>query len=388
MTKHLGILFFCLLTASLFDLRGVSAQEEPDSAQELPESEAPSPATYQKAPGDDQLIEEMEDHIEEDLYKKNDIDVKARERRRRLKLPPNSPGSRKPEEPPILEQMEDFHAELSDDIVGIADNIDSFFGNDEIIEGRNHTNIRLSEGISILEERGAKNEFDFKFRLKLPQLQERLALEFDDDYDENDVSNNTSRTTRVLRTQRNTGSRGGLAFYQELKGIQTKLTGGLEYKHEVIGYWRFRLMKDLLLSKKKKITFIHDYFDDTIDRKGQTAIINYDYSFSKTKVLRFANEETYRDEFNTFETWHGFSFYHTFNEKTSFAYDYRVKSVNPAGQKNFHLEFHTVDVVYRRLLYRKHLYGEIGPAVFFPKDHDFEALFGITLKLEVIFGNI
>jgi hypothetical protein len=62
--------------------------------------------------------------------------------------------------------------------------------------------------------------------------------------------------------------------------------------------------------------------------------------------------------------------------------------VNPAGQKNFHLDFHTVDVVYRRLLYRKHLYGEIGPAVFFPKDHDFEALFGITLKLEVIFGNI
>lgn len=358
------------------------------SVQQSWAQEDAEPAIYEEAPSDDEMLEQLEEDLEKSILEKHEIELQAKKKRDQLKLPPNSPGSRKPVDPPILERMEDLHTELSDDIVGIADNIDAFFVNDPFVEGRNKTNAKINNSFIFLEDEGFRNDFDFKFRLRLPQLKEKLSLEFDDDFDETELSNENNRRAQILNTQRNSGSRGGLSYYETLKGFSTKLTGGIEYNHGLIGYWRFRVNRNFILSKNQKITFLHDYFDDTRDRKGQTAIINYDYSFTKQLVFRIVNEETYRDEFNTFETWHGLTLYHQLNEKNFMSYDYRIRSVNPAGRDTFYLDLHTASIVYRRLLYRKHLYGEVGPAIFFPKEKKFEGLVGITFKIELIVGNI
>jgi len=395
-----GVFAACIFAAATVRAQTDEPVEETEAAQPAPEpvmadpgvrekggEDPDQPRTYHKQPGDDDLILDMQDSLERDLSEKHDLDIRDRETRKRLHLPPNSPGSRLPEEPPIVEQMEDLHSELSDDIVQIADNIDQLFGNNET-SSYNHTNIRLANSFIFLEGEKFKNDPEFKLRLKLPQLQEKLALEFDDDFEQEDVSYESYRTQQILN-QRRRASRGGLAYYEQLlKGIESKLSGGLEYKHQVIAYGSFRLMKNFVLSSNQKITAVHEYFDDTIKRRGQTMILNYDYSFGKNRVFRIANEETYRDEFNTFETWHGVSFFHQLDDKNYLSYDYRVKSVNPAERHNFFLEMHIADVVYRHLLYRKHLYGEIGPAVFFPKEKDYNTQLGLTLKIELIVGNI
>lgn len=289
------------------------------------------------------------------------------------------------------EKIRNFHTNLSENIVSIADSIDSFFINRSITDGRNRTNIRLTNTTNSIEESGVNNDFDFKLRLRLPHLKRKIQLEFEDDALVNDSTgarDNLTQTARTRTASQQGGSRGGLSFYQKLLGIETKLTSGLEVRSEVIVFGRFRLSKDFVLTPKQKITFIHDVFDDTTDNKGQIGILNYDYTFNKSFLLRFANEETYRDINNTLQTIHGISLYQQISDRNFLSYNYRVESLNPEARTTFYLNTHVVNVSFRRRLYREHLYYETGPGLIFSKAHNFEGLWAFVFKLELIFGNV
>ncbi|MBY0385696.1 hypothetical protein K2X05_11120 [bacterium] len=286
--------------------------------------------------------------------------------------------------------MKDLHTNLSENIIGVADKIDSFFINKSITDGRNRTNIRLTNITSSIEEQGIRNDFDFKLRLRLPQLKRRIQIEFEDDalVDDKAASRDNLTQNNVTRSQQQGGSRGGLSFYQRFIGLDAKLSSGVEVRSQLIVFARFRLSKDFVLTPKQKITFIHDVFDDTVDNKGQIGILNYDYSFNKFYMLRFSNEENYRDNTNTFQTTHGLSLFHPISDRNFISYNYRVESINPGGVSSFYLNTHVLNVSFRRKLYREHLFYETGPGLVFPKSHDFEGLWAFVFKLEVIFGNV
>jgi len=346
------------------------------TAAEQPSENVDPATTVKKSKENRDNLDELEEDMEQDFEARAAIRKKVIETRHE-----------KPENAPIVDKLEEVHAELSDDIVGVADGIDSFFVTRDVVDSRNTSHIRLGNAISMIEGEGVKNDFDFKLRLRLPQLKEKLQLEFEDDfYDSND--GNTRASQYYSAQQRDARSRGGFAYYENLKGFRTKLTAGLEYDHEVIVFGRFRIFRDFIISPKKKITFIHDYFDDTRDRKGQRGVLYYDYAFNKRLTLRFLNEELYQDEFNTFETGHGLSLFQKVDDRRFMAYNYRVNSLNPGGQDTFYLNSHVVSVVYRHRLFKKHLFGEVGPAVIWPKDKDFEGQLALTIRFELIIGNI
>lgn len=290
------------------------------------------------------------------------------------------------------DRVRDFHTELSEDIVSIADTIDSFFINRPITDGRNRTNIRLTNTTNWVEGDGVNNDFDFKLRLRLPHLKRKIQIEFEDDSLVDDTAasrdNFTSPVTGASRTQQQGGSRGALSFYDRFIGIDTKLSSGIEVRNEVIVFGRFRVSRDFLLTPKQKITFIHDVFDDTTDNRGQIGILNYDYTFNKFYLLRFVNEETYRDISNTFTTTHGLSLYQQISDRNFLSYNYRAESINPEARSTFYLNSHVLNVSFRRRLYREHLYYETGPGMIFPKWNKFEGLWAFIFKVEIIFGNI
>lgn len=288
------------------------------------------------------------------------------------------------------DKMKDFHTNLSENIISVADTIDSFFINKSITDGRNRTNIRLSNITSSLEGQGVDNDFDFKLRLRLPHLKRKIQIEFEDDalVDDTSASRDNLTQNNVSRSQQQGGSRGGLSFYQKFIGLDAKFSSGIQVRNEVIFFGRFRLSKDFILTPKQKITFIHDVFDDTVDNKGQIGILNYDYTFNKFFLLRFANEESYRDITNTFQTTHGLSLYHGLSDRNFISYNYRIESLNIGGDSSFYLNAHVVNVSFRRKLYREHLFYETGPGMVFPKFNDFGGLWAFVFKLEVIFGNV
>lgn len=292
------------------------------------------------------------------------------------------------------ERVRDFHTSMSENIVAMADTIDSFFINKTITDGRNRTNVRLTNISNWVERNGVNNDFDFKLRLRLPHLRKKIQIEFEDDSLTDDtvaardnLTQNVS-TNRTNRSNQQGGSRGALSFYQKFIGLETKLSSGVEFHSGFVFFARFRLSKDFILTPKQKITFIHDVFDDTRDNKGQIGVLNYDYTFNKSFLLRFANEENYRDINNTFQTTHGFSLYQQLSERNFISYNYRAESVNPEARSTFFLNSHVLNVSFRRRLYREHLYYETGPGMIFPKILNFEGQWAFIFKLEVIFGNI
>ncbi len=290
------------------------------------------------------------------------------------------------------DRVRDFHTEVSEDIVSVADSIDSFFINRPITDGRNRTNIRLTNTTNWIEASGVDNDFDFKLRLRLPHLKKKIQIEFEDDSLVSDTTaardNFTQPVASANRAQQQGGSRGALSFYERFIGLDTKLSTGVEVRDRVIVFGRFRISRDFLLTPKQKFTFIHDVFDDTVDNKGQIGLLNYDYTFNKVFLLRLVNEETYRDLTNTFTTTHGLSLYQQISDRNFLSYNYRVESLNPGAVSSFYLNSHVISVSFRRRLYREHLYYETGPAMIFPKINEFEGLWAFAFKVELIFGNI
>jgi hypothetical protein len=288
------------------------------------------------------------------------------------------------------DKVKDFHTHLSEDIVSIADSIDTFFVNKNILDSRNRSNIRLTNTANIVEKRDFDNDFDFKIRLRLPHLLKKIQLEFEDEalVDDTVGARDNLTQTPEARAQQQGGNRGALSFYQDLMGIETKLSTGVEFRSEIVLFGRFRITKNFVLTPRQKITFIHDVFDDTTDNKGQLGILNYDYSFNNKLMLRFLNEENYRDINNTFRTTHGLSLYHRLSDRNFLSYNYRAESINPEGQSTFFLNTHVLNVNFRRRLYREHLYYELGPGMIFPKTEGFEGLLAFMFRLELIFGNV
>lgn len=373
-------LFLLPLAVQAEDVSPVTASEE-EMAEEAPEARIQS--------SDSEALEELEESLEEDIAVKHTIEQRRRARRERSLLPANSPGKEVSESIPMLQSMEELHEDLSEDIVGLADNIDSFFVNQQIVEGRNRTNARISNGFSFIDETGYQNDFDFKFRLRLPGLKQKLSLEFEDDYNDNtSVGNNNVRANNLYSTRPDGASRGGLSYFESLKGFDAKLTGGLEWNNGAVAYGRFRIQRNFVINKWQKLTFIHDYFDDTEARRGQFAIFNYDFSLNKSLILRFLNEELYKDEFHTFETGHGLSLFHTINDRNIISYNFRLNSLNAAGDSSFFINAYVLNVIYRHSIYKKFLFGDIGPALLFPKEDDWEGQPAITFRIELILGNI
>jgi len=83
-------------------------------------------------------------------------------------------GSKTPESTPEGDTIIDrYHRDLSEDILGIADWLDSFFDSDRTVAEENKTRLRIK--LYSLVEEGGKPAFDIKtnFRLSLPRLQQR-----------------------------------------------------------------------------------------------------------------------------------------------------------------------------------------------------------------------
>ncbi len=286
------------------------------------------------------------------------------------------------------DRMMDFHTTVSEDVVSIANTIDSFFVNKTIMDNRNRTNVRLANTSSWIESRGLDNDFDFRVRLRLPNLKRKIQLEFEDDSLNDDTISSRDNLSITQNTKRQGGSRGGLSFYQQLQGFDTKLSSGLQLNQGLVAWGKFRISRDFIISPRQKFTFIHDVFDDTRHDLGQQAITYYDYTFNKFVLLRFINEESYRDIDHVFTSTHGISLYQQLTDRNFLSYGYRFDAINPSTSHSYYLNSHLVSINFRHRLYRQHLYLETGPGMLFPKSEGFEGLWTFSFRLELIFGNV
>jgi hypothetical protein len=293
-----------------------------------------------------------------------------------------------------MEQLEDIRNDISDDIESLASRIDSFFVNENVIYGRNTTNIRLFNTLSTIEGEGTSGNVDFKLRLQLPRLKNKLQFEVERQLDDYTVDRGTgggggssggSSLNRNAAPQR---TRAGFSFFTDVARIQTKLTSGLEYNKGLDPYANLRLSRNFKISSSQNFTTIANFFAGVQDKTKQVTTFYYDIGLRSNILLRVLNEGTYRDLEHKFETIHGFIFFHEINDRNSMSYTLSVRGVNPPAETTFYASEYYLGTTIRHRLYKRFLYLEASPGMSYPKIKDFEQVLQFYLRLEVIFGKI
>lgn len=330
-----------------------------------------APKSWAAAPQDhsadfDDIIDDMEDHFRE-----------------------------KPErESTTLEKLEDVRDDISDDIETLASRIDSFFVNENVIYGRNNTNIRLFNTLSWIEKEGTSGNVDFKVRLQLPRLKNRLQFEVErqlDDYTVDRGSGGGSGSSGGSSLNRNAApqrTRAGFSFFGDVARIQTKITSGLEYNKGFDPYANLRLSRAFKMSHTQNLTTIANFFAGVQDKTKQITTIYYDIALKNNVLFRFLNEGTYRDLEHKFETIHAFILFHEMNDRNSMSYTVSVRGANPPVYSTFYASEYYIGTTLRHRLYKRFLYLEGSPGVSYPKIKDFDSVLQFYLRLEIIFGKI
>lgn len=291
-----------------------------------------------------------------------------------------------------LEKMEDLHDDISENISDLASRIDSFFVNENVVYGRNTTNIRVFNTLSMIESEGVGGDVDFKVRLQLPRLKNKVQFEVERQLDDYSVDGQQrSNTNAVFNRNRNGSSertRAGFSLFNDVKTIQTKVTAGLEYNHGADPYTNLRVSKDFNFTKTQSFTVITNFFAGVQDKTRQFTTTYYNIGIKKNSFFRILNEGTYKDKDRTYETLHAFILFHELNDRNTMSYTAALRALNPTDNSTFYASEYFIGNTLRHRLYKRYLFLETSPGLSWPKIKDFHSVWQITLRLEVIFGNI
>ncbi len=279
-----------------------------------------------------------------------------------------------------------YHRDLSEDILGIADWLDSFFDSDRTVAEENRTRLRIKL-YSLIEE-GNKPAFDIKtnFRLSLPKMQKRLNLMISgkpDDYlspdntpteDRREEFESTDKQNLFVSLQyklketlrRNISANIGLRFSRTIPVFYAEG----RYRHQLkLDSWVFRFTQSLkwLADNGLESSTRFDlerpvagscFFRTTVDgswfehRDGFFYNMNL-YLFQYLSSRRVLSYEWIND----FQT-----------------------------EPNNRLEETVLQIRYRQRIWRNWIFYEVSPRVSFPRDEGFPSIPGIALKLEAVIG--
>lgn len=291
-----------------------------------------------------------------------------------------------------LEKIEDLHEDISEDIEELANRIDSFFVNENVVYGRNTTNIRVLNTLTDIEREGVSGDVDFKVRLQLPRLKDKIQFEVERQLDDYSVEGGQRVGPTALTQNRGSAAsqntRAGFSLFNDVVSVKTKLTAGLEYNKGFDPYANLRLSRNFKITRKQNFNTIFNFFAGVQDKTRQTSTFYYDIALKKNLLFRAANEATYRDINHAFDTTHVIYLFDEIDDRNSISYAAGMRANSPMYDSSYFVNEYFVGPSLRHRLYKRVLYVDGGPGLSWPKTQNFHSVWQFTVRLEVIFGKI
>ncbi len=276
-----------------------------------------------------------------------------------------------------------IHAALSNSLSASADWIDSFFREERAEIEEDNSNLRLK--LSGLKEMDKKIDFKVKasLHLVLPNLENRLhlfassILEEDDNghdyFEPSDEEDNKSkkfylsmRYFLMSAERMNLSLRAGLKF----RKLTPAVFAGPRYSYsKKWDSWDFRFIEDF------------SYFTDN-GWENRSSVF-FETFFSEYLFYRINLTGRWQESEPGYDYWVDINLYHTLSGNK--VLNYRVKEVFDTYPNNRLTEV-IAGVRYRQGFWRKWLFFEISPQVSFAEEDDYHPSPGITISLEMFFG--
>ncbi len=272
---------------------------------------------------------------------------------------------------PILKHLpkllDGTQEQVASRLVGLADNVDSFFGEKRADDELNRSRIRLSYAYTIFKEKKPVDDYAVRVNIRFPKMEQKVKDFF---LGEETEKEKTNAEARALRKQK------------EKNPWIFRTDAGMNVSYPPIFFTRARLRKNWDLP-----IFIQRFTEELawVSDQGviQTTTLFHDYDFTDDLLFRIVNEQEWYIEPKDFSTSHGPSFIHKITDDDGISYGMRVRSVIEGP---WFVSGYSVGIRYRRNLRNQWLYGEIGPSLDFPKTESFRRVPSIQFKLESLFG--
>jgi hypothetical protein len=279
---------------------------------------------------------------------------------------------------------------LSDNIVGLANRMDSFFGDQRADDELNRSGLRLFYGQVLRDEKKSDEDVVVRFNLRLPKLEDKFRFDF---------KKNGTKDKKIDEKLRERAAKAEAAGHplseeqlaRERLRLQTDIYEPWRFRTDIgvvasippRAFTRARLRKNWQLMRvvPRFVEQIGFYSD-----RGfiQETSMNFDYTISEGRVLlRFENTEEWRLARKEVLTGHGPVLLYKTSDDDAWAYSAKVFS---AVNGPWFLSNYQLAVNYRRNLRGQWLYGNVIPALDFPKYESFRRSASITLRIEALFG--
>lgn len=287
------------------------------------------------------------------------------------------------EEPPvvdILKPLDEPRDEFSRQVLGFANWLDSFFGENRIYEETrgNYLKLRL---INTIEEGGSPNyDLKVKAKINLPRTENRLKLLIINEPDEDRVENKRDIPLEVLEAQ------------DPAIALQYTPESTSKWRNSTDAGIRLRSTPDAFLRLRTQRPFEHGnwtlrptqslYWFRSVGT-GETTQLDIERELGSKYLFRATSAATWLHQNRYFDLAQEFSLFHDLDKRRAVVYQV---GVNGISQPDPHKTNYGVSVRLRKQIHRDWLFFEINPRINYTEDNGFNAVKSLRLELEAIFG--
>ncbi|MBS3805551.1 MAG: hypothetical protein KGY54_13455 [Oleiphilaceae bacterium] len=227
-------------------------------------------------------------------------------------------------------------------------------------------------------------EPEARFKLDLPTVKEKLRLVVESESDELLPIGERQRDRQLTEEQRSdTSATGALRYLTELTDdIDLSNDVGVRLRFPPDAFWRARARKRWALDDDWGLTLDQRVFYFHVDGWGARTWLGFEKSFSEWYVLVASEGNWLHDERNL-ELSQIVSFYKRLNNRATLNPRIGILGESEPGFRTTNI---FADLTYRYRLYDDWLYGEVIPALEFPREEDFKDRASLVLRLEMFFS--
>lgn len=285
-------------------------------------------------------------------------------------------------EPGLIEQTDAVEAlypemiahTVGDVVVGLANRIDSFFGDPRSDDERNGSTLRLVPSYTFHNDQPGAFEMGVNLNLKLRNLEskaKRLEKSLRDEL----IDQTPLGDTRLTPKNRKPPKEEEWYF-----NFESKLAARPALYYSGI----FRLRRNFITKLLVHHFSVSGGWDSDDYWTQKTSLVS-DRALNEQVLFRFNNEANWFMSRNQFQTNHGPSLIHTINQYNSISYNFRLLAGVLDGA------YHHLDSVYsanyRHGTPSKRIFLDLIPSYSYPRTHHYKERRSFEVRLEWFFGD-
>ncbi|WP_242634319.1 hypothetical protein [Marinobacter salicampi] len=249
----------------------------------------------------------------------------------------------------------------------------------------NESYLRL--GFATESEYGNPAQFDpeARFKLDVPTVEEKLRLVVESESEELIPLGERRRDRQLTQDQRSdTEATGALRYFSQLGdainlsndvGARLRFPPDAFWRARARGRWQFE--NDWGMVIDQRIYYFH------VDGWGERTWVGFSKDLGKGWDLLIASEAAWVHEDRTFELSHIISSYKRINNRAELSP--RVGVIGES-KPNWRSTNFFADLTYRYRLHDDWVFGEIIPAIEFPRDYSFKDRASVVFRIELFFS--